>query len=87
MQRLPHGYAQVRWGHHSMTEAMRLLLAAAVADPTNQRFQFVDEATIPLYPPQLVWAQLMGETKTRMSACQVRGHAEQHQRSSTSCFA
>ncbi len=62
---------QVEWGHHSVTEAMRLLLAAAVADPANQRFQFVDETSVPLYPAHLVWAQFMGETKTRMSACLV----------------
>lgn len=54
-----------------MTEAMRLLLAAAFADPANQRFQFLDETSIPLYPPHLVWAQFMHETKTRMSACEV----------------
>jgi hypothetical protein len=62
---------QVEWGHHSVTAAMRLLLAAAVADPANQRFQFLDETSIPLYPPHLVWAQFMHETKTRMSACEV----------------
>ena len=59
------------WGYHSVTAAMRLLLAKAVADPANTRFQFLDETSIPLYPPHLVWAQFMHETKTRMSACQV----------------
>ena len=63
--------AQVTWGYHSVTAAMRLLLAAAVADPANTRFQFLDETSIPLYPPHLVWAQFMHETKTRMSACEV----------------
>jgi hypothetical protein len=63
--------AQVTWGYHSVTAAMRLLLAAAVADPANTRFQFLDETSIPLYPPHLVWAQFVHETKTRMSACQV----------------
>ena len=59
------------WGYHSVTAAMRLLLAKAVADPANTRFQFLDETSIPLYPPHLVWAQFTHETKTRMSACQV----------------
>ena len=62
---------QVEWGEHSVTAAMRLLLAAAVADSDNQRFVFLDETTLPLYPPPLVWAQLMGEAKTRMAACEV----------------
>jgi hypothetical protein len=54
-----------------VTAAMRRLLAKAVADPGNTRFQFLDETSIPLYPPHLVWAQFMHETRTRMSACQV----------------
>lgn len=29
--------AQMRWGHHSMTAAMRILLAAALVDPANQQ--------------------------------------------------
>eukprot|EP00208_Stichococcus_sp_RCC1054_P002801 CAMPEP_0206137708 /NCGR_PEP_ID=MMETSP1473-20131121/2776_1 /ASSEMBLY_ACC=CAM_ASM_001109 /TAXON_ID=1461547 /ORGANISM="Stichococcus sp, Strain RCC1054" /LENGTH=539 /DNA_ID=CAMNT_0053530909 /DNA_START=217 /DNA_END=1833 /DNA_ORIENTATION=- len=64
----------VGWGQHSVTRAMRALLAAAVADNRNQRFMFVDEASTPLFPPQLVWTQFMSENKSRMSACE-------HQRS------
>ena len=36
---------QVRWGQHSGIDAVRLLLAAALADPANQRFQILCEVT------------------------------------------
>ena len=50
---------------------LQVLLKAALREAANQRFMMLDETTIPLYPPQLVWSQFMGESKSRMSACEV----------------
>ena len=50
-------------------EAERLLLAAALADASNQRFVLISETCIPLYPAPMVWAQLLGEPLARMHAC------------------
>lgn len=50
-------------------EAERLLLAAALADASNQRFVLISETCIPLYPAPVVWAQLLSEPLARMHAC------------------
>ena len=50
-------------------DAERRLLQAALRDPLNQRFVLLSEACLPIYPPQLLWAQLMGEQKARVNAC------------------
>lgn len=55
-----------------MVVAMRLLLRAALADLPNQRFMYACEHTVPLYPPTLVYQQLMGEAKSRINACPER---------------
>lgn len=52
-----------------MVVAMRLLLRAALSDLSNQQFMYACEHTIPLYPPTLVYQQLMGESKSRINAC------------------
>ena len=41
----------------------------ALADPLNQRFVLLSETCVPLYPAPLVWAQLQGETRSRVNAC------------------
>lgn len=53
-----------------MVEAVRLLLAAALQEPTNQRFQMVGDGTIPLFPPPLVYSRLMGQARSHIDACQ-----------------
>ena len=53
-----------------MVEAMRLLLSAALKNPLNQRFAFMDETTVPLYPPTVVYQQMMKEGVSRVDACQ-----------------
>ncbi|KAK9822232.1 hypothetical protein WJX81_002852 [Elliptochloris bilobata] len=68
---------QVRWGEHSMVEAMRALLRAALDDPANQRFQLLCEHTLPLQPPLLVYAQLMSEPRSRVNACAAPGNRDQ----------
>lgn len=52
-----------------MVVAMRLLLRAALADLLNERFMYACEHTIPLYPPSVVYQQLMGERRSRVNAC------------------
>eukprot|EP00891_Asterochloris_glomerata_P009530 jgi/Astpho2/9530/Aster-x1582 len=60
---------KVRWGQHSGIDAVRLLLAAALADPANQRFQILCEVTVPLYPPGAVYSHMLAEQKSRVAAC------------------
>ena len=50
-------------------EAEKLLLAQALSDPLNLRFMLLSETCVPLYPAPLVWAQLQGETRSRLNAC------------------
>lgn len=57
------------WGSHSIVEATRRLLAAALADPRNQRFVLLSETCAPLYPAAATYAQLMAEPKSRVNAC------------------
>lgn len=71
-----HGYelreserVEVHWGQHTMVEAERALFAAALDDPLNQRFMMLSESCLPLYPPQVVWLQLMWEQQSRVNAC------------------
>ena len=52
-----------------MVVAMRLLLRAALEDALNQRFVYLCEQSLPLYPPTLIWQQLMTESKSRVNAC------------------
>lgn len=35
----------------------------------NQKFVLISESGIPLYPPQVVYMQLMMETQSRVNAC------------------
>lgn len=42
------------WGQHSLVEAERALLSAALNDPLNEKFVLVPEDAIPLYPPQVL---------------------------------
>lgn len=41
----------------------------ALSDPLNSRFMLLSETCVPLYPAPLVWAQLQGETRSRLNAC------------------
>ncbi|WIA35555.1 hypothetical protein OEZ86_003980 [Tetradesmus obliquus] len=64
---LPKGYAQ-----HVLAETAVLLLRAALQDESNVHFVMVSDTSIPLYPPQVVWAQLMSEQRSRLDACTTR---------------
>lgn len=63
-----------------MVEAVRLLLAAALAEPSNQRFQLVGDGTIPLFPPPLVYQRLMGQARSHIDACQPAQPVRPHHR-------
>ena len=54
---------------HMQVEAEKLLLAQSLLDPLNSRFVLLSETCVPLYPAPLVWAQLQGETRSRLNAC------------------
>ena len=60
---------QVKWGEHSMVEALRALLRGALKDPLNQRFQLLCEYSLPLQSPLLVYQQFIKEPKSRLNAC------------------
>ncbi|KAK9867038.1 hypothetical protein WJX84_009178 [Apatococcus fuscideae] len=56
-------------GHQPRTVAVKRLLEVALWEPLNQRFVVLSEATIPIYPPQAVYRQLLSETFSRINAC------------------
>lgn len=59
----------VEWGNHSVVDAERALLRAALRDPANQRFALLSESCLPLHPATVVYAQLMAEPRSRVNAC------------------
>lgn len=59
----------VQWGKHSMVDATRALLAAALADNANAKFVLLSESGVPLYSAATLYAQLMSEKKSRINAC------------------
>ena len=63
----------VSWGTFALVEATRALMRAGLEDPLNQKFVLLSEAGIPLYPPDLVYVQLMSEDKSRINSCVVPG--------------
>ena len=62
---------QTEWGQPSLTVATQLLLKAALEEPANQHFVLLDETAIPLYPAPATYLLLIGETRSRMRACEV----------------
>eukprot|EP00879_Flechtneria_rotunda_P017338 GHRR01018162.1.p1 GENE.GHRR01018162.1~~GHRR01018162.1.p1 ORF type:complete len:820 (+),score=269.78 GHRR01018162.1:194-2653(+) len=60
------GYAQ-----HVLAEAEVLLLKAALEDTeaNNVKFVLVSDTSIPLYRPEVIWAQLISESLSRVDAC------------------
>lgn len=46
-----------------------MLLRAALVNPRNQRFVLLSETCVPLYTAAVVWAQLMGERRSRSNTC------------------
>lgn len=62
-------WAQAEWGRHSLVIATRNMLRVALQEPLNMCFVLQSESSIPLYPPTVVYQQLMSEDKSRINAC------------------
>ena len=60
---------QAVWGQHSVVDALRALLSAALEDPSNQRFQVLGDGILPLYPPPAVYLTLMRQMRSHINAC------------------
>lgn len=61
----------VQWGRHSMIEAERLLLRAALQDPLNSHFVLLCETSIPLYSAPATYLQIVSESRSRINSCSV----------------
>lgn len=48
---------------------------AALAELSNQKLVLLSESDIPLYPPALVYQQLISEPRSRVNACPHKVHA------------
>jgi hypothetical protein len=57
-----------RWGHHSLVEATRNLLAKAFEDPANERFVLLSETHIPLWDPLSLYRVLTNEGRSSINA-------------------
>ncbi|PQQ12151.1 uncharacterized protein Pyn_00168 [Prunus yedoensis var. nudiflora] len=55
---------QVGWGESSMIEAERLLFAAALEDPANQRFVLLSDSCVPLYNFSYIYNYLMASPRS-----------------------
>lgn len=56
------------WGHHSLVEATRYLLAKAFEDPANERFVLLSETHIPVWDPLSVYRVLTNERRSSINA-------------------
>lgn len=54
---------------HTLVLAELKLLTEALKDPRNQKFVLLSEACVPVHPPEVVYAQSLFETKSRIHAC------------------
>ncbi|GMH35666.1 hypothetical protein BSKO_03534 [Bryopsis sp. KO-2023] len=57
---------------HTLVLAEFKLLAQALKDPRNQKFVLLSEACVPVHPPEVVYAQAIYESKSRIHACVTR---------------
>lgn len=62
-------------------------MQAALGDPLNQRFVLLSEACLPIYPPHLLWLQLLAEDKARVNACAAPTAADAERRFVKRCEA
>lgn len=58
-----------QWGSITLVEAERRLLQAALRDPLNRFFALVSDTSIPLYPPLVVYQQLLAREVSAINAC------------------
>ncbi|KAK3161650.1 hypothetical protein QOZ80_1BG0079760 [Eleusine coracana subsp. coracana] len=55
---------KVAWGEATMVEAERMLFAAALQDPANQRFVLLSDSCVPLYNFSYIYTYLMASPKS-----------------------
>lgn len=68
-QRVPERVPSVRLSH-TLVQVERFMLRHALKDELNQRFIFMSESQVPVYPAVVVYQQLMHEPKARIDACE-----------------
>lgn len=56
------------WGHNSLVEATRYLLARAFEDPANERFVLLSETHIPIWDPLTVYRVAMNQRRSSINA-------------------
>ena len=66
------GRVPLMLGHQPRTMATKKLLEKALQEPLNQRFVCLSEKSIPIYPPQTIYRQLLSETYSRINACNTK---------------
>ena len=59
------GFVQTEWGSHTLSQATRRLLQAALENPLNQRFVLMCGSSIPLRPVVFTYSQLIAEKRSR----------------------
>ena len=64
---------QTVWGTHTIIDATRALLAAALTNPRAEKFVLMSESDVPLYSPMALYTQMMTETRSRVNACNNTG--------------
>ena len=65
------------WGTHTLIDATRALLAAALTNPRAKKFVLMSESDVPLYSPMALYTQMMSESRSRVNACNNTGGSEQ----------
>lgn len=73
------------WGGTNLVEATRRLLQHALKDPLNHFFVLLSETSIPLYPPLVVYQQLLHRNTSAVNACPWSGGAPDIQRCVFTC--
>eukprot|EP00210_Caulerpa_lentillifera_P004880 g4657.t1 len=58
------------WGTFKLVEAELSLIRAALKDKRNKKFVLLSESCIPLHPPEVIYAQIISEKKSRLKACE-----------------
>ncbi len=58
-----------QWGSITLVEAERRLLQTALKDPLNTFFTMMSDTSIPLYPPLVVYQQLLVREVSAINAC------------------
>ena len=69
----------------TQAEAERRLLRAALADPANQRFLLASETCLPIYPPHVLYSELMTSGRSRIHACKLDSPEEEKRRLDWKC--